>query len=94
MIKHTPGPWNTSPYVANDCTMANAELIALAPTAPHECDDPKCPGNINRKRLELYHDFVEACLTCNNMEDGYGLIAGFMDKAEEIEHKKAIEKGE
>lgn len=33
---------------------ANAALIALAPTAPHSCDVPDCPGNENRRRLEEY----------------------------------------
>ena len=41
--------------------VANAQLIALAPTAPHECDDPNCPGNINRLRLEAFDDLLEAC---------------------------------
>ena len=30
---------------------ANADLLALAPTAPHECSDPDCPGNRNRLKL-------------------------------------------
>ena len=38
----------------------NAELIALAPTAPHTCSDPTCPGNINRQKLELWGELVEA----------------------------------
>lgn len=40
----------------HDTARANAELIALAPTAPHECDDLKCPGNINRRKLELWDE--------------------------------------
>lgn len=40
---------------------ANARLIAAAPTAPHECDDLNCPGNINRKKLEAFPDLLEAC---------------------------------
>lgn len=42
------------------CGEANARLIAAAPEAPHECDDPKCPGNINRQKLELYDEMVKA----------------------------------
>jgi len=37
----------------------NAELIALAPTAPHECDDDNCPGNRNRRKLEAFDAIVE-----------------------------------
>lgn len=39
---------------------ANARLIAAAPTAPHECDVPDCPGNINRRKLEAFPDLLEA----------------------------------
>ena len=39
----------------------NAELIATAQTAPHECDDPDCPGNINRKKLEALDVLIDAC---------------------------------
>ena len=30
----------------------NAQLLALAPTAPHDCDDPQCPGAVNKRKLE------------------------------------------
>ena len=26
--------------------------VALCETAPHSCDDPSCPGDINRRKLE------------------------------------------
>ena len=38
----------------DDEQRANAELLALAPTAPHVCADPECPGDINRRKLEEY----------------------------------------
>ena len=38
---------------------ANAELIASAPTAPHDCD-PDCPGGLNKKRLEMFEEMVAA----------------------------------
>lgn len=25
---------------------------------PHECDDPKCPGNINRQKLEMFDEML------------------------------------
>ena len=46
----------------------NGQLISLAPTAPHLCDDEACPGNINLKKLVLLNDIVESlindCVTC------------------------------
>ena len=40
----------------------NARLIAAAPIAPHECDDPKCPGNVNRRKLEAFDEMLEALM--------------------------------
>lgn len=37
----------------------NAQLISLAPSSPHECDDPKCPGNVNRVKLEMFDEIVD-----------------------------------
>lgn len=31
---------------------ANVRLIALAPTAPHDCDHDGCPGRENKRKLE------------------------------------------
>ena len=45
---------------SKDC-LHRAKLIAAAPTAPHECDDPDCPGNINRKKMEAYPGLLAAC---------------------------------
>lgn len=33
-------------------TQANERLIALAPTAPHNCDHEGCPGRENKRKLE------------------------------------------
>lgn len=32
----------------------NAQLLALAPTAPHECVNSECPGNVNQLKLEAF----------------------------------------
>lgn len=40
---------------------ANAQLIIAAPTAPHECDDPACPGNVNRRKLEAIDGLLVVC---------------------------------
>lgn len=31
----------------------------LRGTVPHECDDPKCPGNVNRQIIEMYPELVD-----------------------------------
>ena len=40
---------------------ANAHLIATARTAPHECADTQCPGNINRRKLEAFDGLLAVC---------------------------------
>lgn len=76
-LKHPPWPWfdwKTKEWLY-ECKnlLANEDsaiLITLAATAPHDCSDPYCPGNVNRLKLKAYgklqasHDrLVEAC--CN-----------------------------
>ena len=43
---------------------ANAALIALAPTAPHDCGDPACPGVVNLRRLEVGEELLAALEGC------------------------------
>ena len=38
----------------------NAGLIFLAPTAPHDCDVPGCPGPENKRKLEAFEELLEA----------------------------------
>ena len=72
-INHTPHPWSLGVHglimndtfdhvvarVLNDCV--DEELILLAPTAPHDCDIPGCPGRENKRKLEAAEDLcVEA----------------------------------
>lgn len=63
VMKDTPdsggGPFY--PAIAPEEHNANAHLIAAAPTAPHECDDPACPGNVNRKKLAAFDGLLGAC---------------------------------
>lgn len=40
---------------------ADVRLMTLAPTAPHECSDPQCPGNVNRLKLKAAKKMAE-CL--------------------------------
>ena len=44
----------------NEVSLVNAELIALAPTAPHDCADPDCPGAVNKRKLEAFPEMLEA----------------------------------
>ena len=46
-----------------------AEYYAHIPTVLHKCDDPNCPGNRNRKRLELYDEMVVALTELKNFAD-------------------------
>jgi hypothetical protein len=39
---------------------ANAYLIALAPTAPHDCEIPDCPGAKTKRLLEAAEGLREA----------------------------------
>jgi hypothetical protein len=50
MVKASSLPDKT-PYICMCGYEADARLIELAPTAPHECSDPDCPGNVNRRKL-------------------------------------------
>lgn len=73
-IKHTQYPWSVKGiqiHKVNECQICkvwcfggdlwrgNAIIIALAPTAPHNCSDPKCPGNINRQIIEIFPALVD-----------------------------------
>ena len=37
-----------------------AELWANAPSTPHLCDDPQCPGDINRRKLQAAEEMAKA----------------------------------
>ena len=41
----------------------NNLLLALAPTAPHHCADPNCPGDINRRKLEAIDEMRQVMST-------------------------------
>ena len=66
-LKHAPGPvfavgygprwWGNSPAKHADNTRV---LVERAHTAPHHCIDLYCPGNINRRKLDLFPSIVKA----------------------------------
>ena len=79
---------------------ANARLIELAPTAPHECDDPKCSGNVNRRKLELFGEMFRALLKIkqrmysdpdplsHEMYETIDIIEAVIAKAQQLEGTK------
>ena len=54
---------------------ANLSLLALAPTAPHDCEDKTCPGAVNKRRLEAFDGLLDAlkelALTPDNKRPSY-----------------------
>ena len=48
---------------SNPQARADHNLIALAPTAPHDCDIPGCPGAETKRRLEAAEALLAALLT-------------------------------
>jgi hypothetical protein len=69
-------------------TEADAALVILAPSAPHSCSVPGCPGPENKRRLEAHPELL-ACL--RDMTDAlalamrlllkHGLVDEFIDQA-------------
>lgn len=55
--------------VAHMALQGNAELIALAPTAPHDCEDPACPGAINKQKLEAAEEMARALSYIRDQDD-------------------------
>ena len=47
-------------HATYDGNHANAALLALAPTAPHYCGDPECPGELNARKLAAFDALLEA----------------------------------
>lgn len=43
-----------TPHMPPDEIGPNAVLLALAPTAPHACEDPNCPGGQNAHKLVAF----------------------------------------
>ena len=63
--------WNENDRIIADCFStsldisraqedANCHIFKIAQHAPHDCGDPKCPGVINKHKLELYDKFQVA----------------------------------
>lgn len=46
----------------------NRQLIVFAALAPHDCSDENCPGNVNRRKLELFNELIDACKAVSEPE--------------------------
>ena len=54
-------PWCIADlYSGQPGETGDRELLGMIASAPHECDDPKCPGNINRQKLEMFDEMLSA----------------------------------
>jgi hypothetical protein len=78
-------------FVAGDDTTceedeSNALLISLAPTAPHGCAIPGCPGAENKRKLEAFDEMVEALHALEDLiiETGYLSTRGMHQRLREI----------
>jgi hypothetical protein len=61
-----------------DVFTADVRLIELAPTAPHDCDDPTCPGAVNKRRLDAWDDLAKVC---RDMSEASKHPSGWYDAA-------------
>lgn len=64
MIEHTKDEsWVASP--------GDFDLRQRYREVPHPCSDPMCPGNINRRKLEVWPRMLAALKTADDlMQDG------------------------
>lgn len=58
-LEHTPIAPNDGGVEIFHCLHCES-TVGIALTAPHECSDPDCPGDANRKKLEAYDAMAES----------------------------------
>ena len=51
----------TELFITHKGMLSSDEVMAYCLNAPHECSEPKCPGNVNRRKLKLFDRLVKAC---------------------------------
>ena len=53
-VAHIPATrfGSLTPAIENKQAEGDAQLVALAPATPHDCDIEGCPGRENKRRLE------------------------------------------
>ena len=62
----------------------NATLITMAPSAPHVCSNPKCPGNINRLKLAAWEQ-MKIALEESHFDGSFITITEALSRAERAE---------
>lgn len=62
------------PFTPSEEAAANARLVALAPTAPHECDVPGCPGAETKRKLEAAAAVVKALMDERDRHIRYSIV--------------------
>lgn len=55
-LEGTTQAWKKTPEVC----LTDGKLIAICDRAPHECTVPNCPGDLNRRKLELLEEMLAA----------------------------------
>lgn len=74
VLYHRPDDFEESPSFEIAC--GNAMLIAQATKAPHFCIYPTCPGDVNRRKLDLLDLLVRHlewdCRDCDCGVGGFG----------------------
>lgn len=58
MVAVKGGPFDIICVTSQGNDEANARMLAMAKAAPHECDDSKCLGNVNRLKLTVFDETV------------------------------------
>ena len=73
----------------NHTPMQIREMDGNFVETPHTCDDPACPGNINRQKLEMFDEMSELLL---HLYVNYELPYGMMDIETKSKFKNTIER--
>lgn len=101
-LKHTPWPWEDH-YAEKDCLAVsrdgknydydpgNHALSLLAPTAPHECSDPACPGNVNRHKLAAFEKMRKALEQASDALRSFGPVGTHTSKRVALAFEAGIE---
>ncbi len=78
-LKHAPGPFSANGegflvdanYEKVAFVYVHDGLLLRSPTAPHHCADPKCLGDINRRKLEALGGLLRAARSLRDEIEEY-----------------------
>ena len=92
---YAEGRHNDHVIVRGENASADAHLIAAAPTAPHDCDDPKCSGASNKRKLAAFDEILAALklalqiIEGENLDEKYNEVCIIQDAIAEVENRQA-----